>query len=223
MDLKEWNDKLKYLKTIVKTTEEFDNAINLFLELHSMVFPGEMSDTKEHTFEDELWQGLEEDRVRRAVNEKGRTIAYGIWHSSRIEDITMNILVADGVQVINKDNWLERINASICDTGNELSSEEILEFSKNININELKNYRIAVGKRSEEIIRGLRFGDFERKIPKERLERVMDEKAVANLPSANWLIDFWGKKDVAGILFMPVTRHHVVHLNENMRAKKAKF
>lgn len=30
-------------------------------------------------------------------DKKGRTIAYGLWHLARIEDITMNILVADEI------------------------------------------------------------------------------------------------------------------------------
>lgn len=52
------------------------------------------------------------------------------------------------------------------------------------------------------------------------MQRILDEGAVRNVEAANWLIDFWGKKNVAGILLMPITRHHVVHINESMSAKK---
>ncbi|WP_242878618.1 hypothetical protein [Clostridium beijerinckii] len=48
----------------------------------------------------------------------------------------------------------------------------------------------------------------------------MEEEAVSRDESAIWLIDFWGRKDVSGILLMPVTRHHVVHINESLKAKK---
>lgn len=117
-----------------------------------------MSGIDKKTFEDELWEGLDENTFRTSKNEKGRTITYGIWHSTRIEDITMNLLVAGDKQIFNRENWQERINSKIIDTGNAMSENEIMEFSKDIN--------------------------------------------------------------VAGIILMPVTRHHVVHINESLSAKK---
>jgi len=53
-----------------------------------------------------------------------------------------------------------------------------------------------------------------------RLQRILDEGAVLNVDGAKWLIDFWGRKNVAGILLMPVTRHNLVHINESMNIKK---
>ena len=35
-----------------------------------------------------------------------------------------------------------------------------------------------------------------------------------------WLLDFWGKKDVAGLLLMPPTRHVMLHLNDCFRWKE---
>ena len=29
-----------------------------------------------------------------------------------------------------------------------------------------------------------------------------------------WLPDYWGKKDIVGILLMPPTRHAILHLHE---------
>lgn len=217
-----WNSKQKILKEILLKPEKFDEAIKLCLEQHAMVHLCKMSQINEVTFEDELWEGLDETIFRTSLNEKKRTIAYGLWHSTRIEDITMNILVAGEKQVINTGNWLEKISSKICDTGNAMKAEEIMEFSQNVNLKELRNYRIAVGRKTREIILKLNPGDLKRKIDPQRLQRVLDEGAVRDVESANWLIEFWGKKNVAGILLMPVTRHHIVHINESMRAKKVK-
>lgn len=222
MDLKHWNEKLKQLRSIILKPDKFQEAITLCLELHAMVHSSEMSHINCVTFEDELWEGLDEATIRTAINEKGRTIAYGIWHSARIEDITMNILVNGGEQVINTENWIQKINSIIKDTGNELTHEEILEFSKKINIGELRNYRIAVGRRTEEIIKNFEFSDMKRKMEKDSIQRILDEGAVSEDETAIWLIDFWGRKSVSGILLMPVTRHHVVHINESLNAKKKK-
>ncbi|WP_238886603.1 DinB family protein [Clostridium sp. YIM B02551] len=220
MELKNWNEKLKLLKSIILKQNEFSEAMKLCLELHAMVHASSMSHMNEKTFEDELWEGLNEEIIRTAINSKGRTIAYGIWHSTRIEDITMNLLVDDCEQVIDRGDFIKNINSTIYDTGNELTAEEILEFSKHINIEELKRYRIEVGRRTEEIIKKLTTTDMKRKIPKERLQRVIDKKAVSEDESAVWLIDFWGRKNVSGLILMPALRHHIVHINESIAAKK---
>lgn len=59
-----------------------------------------------------------------------------------------------------------------------------------------------------------------RTFEKYQLQRIINEGAVLDVEASNWLIDFWGKKNVSGILLMPGTRHHMVHLNESFRAKK---
>ncbi|MGE5632638.1 MAG: hypothetical protein ACM3TR_16325, partial [Caulobacteraceae bacterium] len=67
-------------------------------------------------------------------------------------DMTMNILVADESQVINTDQWIERMNAEILDTGNAMTVEEVARFSAKINMDEFREYRIAVGRKTREII-----------------------------------------------------------------------
>ncbi|WP_315109437.1 DinB family protein [Clostridium intestinale] len=220
MDFKTWNKHLKELREIILEKDRVEESRDLARMVHSMVHSSYVSETDEKTFEDELLEDLEDEIFRTSINEKGRTIAYGLWHSSRIEDITMNLLVAGDEQVFNSGNWKEKINTEIIDTGNALSSEQILEFSKNINIQELKNYRIAVGKKTRTIIGNLSNEDMKRKFDKENLQRIIDEGAVLDVEASNWLIDFWGRKNVAGIILMPATRHNMVHINESLSAKR---
>lgn len=220
MDLKSWNNEIKQLRAIILKPDKIEESIKLSLNLHAMVHASIMSGIDKVTFEDELWEGLDENMFKTATNEKGRTIAYGIWHSTRIEDITMNLLVAEDNQVFNTGHWQTKINSKITDTGNALSESEIMEFSKDINMHELKNYRIEVGRRTRDIIKKLSSEDMKRKFDKSSLQRILDEDAVLNVEASNWLIDFWGRKNVSGIILMPATRHHVVHINESLSAKK---
>ena len=44
-------------------------------------------------------------------------------------------------------------------------------------------------------------------------------RGVSEHPDSLWLLEFWGKKDVAGILLMPPTRHMLLHLNDCCRWK----
>lgn len=73
---------------------------------------------------------------------------------------------------------------------------------------------------SAKVIKNLEPSDLKRKIEAIRLQRILDESGVLKVEGSIWLIDFWGKKNVAGILLMPVTRHHIVHINECMKLKQ---
>jgi len=220
VDLKSWNHNIKELRKIILKPDKIQESKSLALSLHSMVHLSIMSGVDKKTFEDELWEGLDENTFRTSQNQKGRTIAYGIWHCTRIEDITMNLLVAGDKQIFNRENWQEKINSNMTDTGNAMSEDDIIEFSKNINMEELKNYRIEVGIRTRDIVKNLSTQDMKRNFDKHRLQRILDERAVLDVKASNWLIDFWGRKNVAGIILMPMTRHQVIHINESLSAKK---
>ena len=220
MDIREFNNELKRLREIILKEEKIEESKALAIKIHCLVHEKAMSGIDVITYEDELWNDINDHKFRETQNNKGRTVAYGMWHTTRIEDITMNLLVEDSEQVINKDNWQQRINSPIVDTGNALTTDEILQFSKYINMEELRNYRIAVGRRTNEIISKLSFHDMKRKFNKSQLQRILDEGAVLDVEASNWLIDFWGRKNVAGILLMPATRHNLVHISESLKAKK---
>lgn len=212
------NREIKDLKLLFKKENTFKEGINRFLQLHLQFYKAEMSGRKDPTFEDLLWTDLNETILRKAVNEKGRTIVYGLWHASRIEDITMNMLVMKGDQIYDK-KFKKEINAGIDHTGNSLSADNILKMSSRVNIKALERYRMEVGIQSRKIIKSLQFTEIKHKIRKEDIERVRGAGAVDDVPSANWLLTFWGNKTVEGILFMPASRHQVIHLKENYRAK----
>lgn len=219
IDFKSINTEIKDLKTLFRKESTFEQGKQRFLLLQSSFYKSKMSERNVITIEDILYEQLTEDIMRRSVNEKGRTIIYGLWHASRIEDITMNMLVMQGEQIYNK-KYRKEINSGIDHTGNSLSREEILEMSKRTNIKALEMYRIEVGKQTQKIISEIKFIDLKRKVLKKDIDRVRDEGAVDNVPAANWLLTFWGNKNVEGLLFMPACRHQLVHLRENFRAKK---
>lgn len=215
-----WSTKQTLLRNLLSKPDQFEAAIKLCLEQHAMVHLSEMSQLNLVTFEDELWEGLDETTFRTMPTSKDVTIAWNLWHLTRIEDITTNILVAGDPQIINTADWLKKMRAPVYDTGNAMTDAEIINLSSNIDIQELRNYRIVVGRKTREIIQKLKPADLKRKMERTRLNRILDEGAVLNVEGASWLIDFWGKKNVAGILLMPTTRHQMVHINDSIRHKR---
>lgn len=215
-----FNSRQKLLRELLPKPERFDEAIELCLEQHALVHTSEMSGMKAVTLEDELWEGLTETVFRTMPTPKDETIAWSMWHITRIEDITMNILVAGEPQVMSSGHWLEKLGVTVCDTGNAMTDEEILDLSAKLNMTALRSYRIAVGRKTREIIQGFRPADLKRKMDPARLQQILDEGAVLDVEGSSWLVDFWGRKNVAGILLMPATRHPLGHIHESLRLKK---
>lgn len=218
--VKQWNPKQALLRELIKKPDKFNEAIELCLEMHSLVHTSEMSGINIRTFEDDLWDDLDEFSFRTMPSVKDATIAWNIWHLTRIEDITANILIADDIQVINTNRWQDKMNVTVYDTGNAMTDEEINDLSSSISMKELRNYRIAVGRKTREIIKQLRANDLKKKMEPARLQRIFDEGGVLRVEGSEWLVDFWSKKTIAGILLMPITRHQIVHINDCMRLKE---
>lgn len=218
MLLNEWNKKLQKVKKNIRNKEYFEDNIKDILELHRIVFPKELSN--DFSFETQIWNDLTENQAKKNINKKGRTVVYSLWHSTRIEDITVNNLICNEEEILDDRGYIEKIGTPIRDTGNAMSPEEILEFSDKIDLKELKNYRIEVGRKTEKVIKNLKFDDLKRKVKKVDLDRILEKGSIVNHKDAIWLLEFWGNKDVAGIIFMPCLRHHVVHINEALEAKK---
>jgi hypothetical protein len=104
------------------------------------------------------------------------------------------------------------------DTGNAMFPDLILQLSQDIDIPSLRDYRVAVGRRTREIVRQLQPESLKDKVDPARLAEV--QKAGAVIPAANGLIEYWGRRNIAGLLLMPATRHNLVHLNESLRLKE---
>lgn len=216
---KSWNSKQARLKEIILKPDAFTETIALLFEMHSLVHTSQMSGTEVITYEDQLWEGLEPVVFSSQVKNTSSTIAWNLWHITRIEDITSNILIAEDSQVISSDNWLEKMKASVLDTGNAMSDREIADFSWKIDMAELKNYRIEVGRKTRHIINSLRPESMKKKVKAEGINRILLEGGVTEAEQSRWLLDFWSKKTIAGIILMPITRHQVVHLNDSFKLK----
>lgn len=202
----------KELNSMIRKPDKIQQAKDIFLKLHGKLHKSKVSDGT-HNEVDELVRDLEDEEYSIMPTSRDETIAWVLWHIARIEDLTMNILIADGNQVFD-DRWKTRLNTTVTDTGNALTDEEIICLSKSLNIPELLNYRNEVGRRTREIVQNLLAEDMKRNVSQQGLDRILSEGGITQQEDSIWLLDFWGKKDVAGLLLMPPTRHVIMHLND---------
>ena len=212
------SDVHKALSKIIRKEEETGQAKALFLNLHRELHLSEISEGEENEV-DRLLGDLKANEYAIMPTEKDETIAWVLWHIARIEDLTMGILVGGRNQLFD-DGWKQRMNSSITDTGNALSDDEIMDLSRRINISELLHYRNEVGIRTRNIVKSLTSTDMRTKVPLSGLDKILLEGGVTKQEDSVWLLDFWGKKDKAGILLMPPTRHVMLHLNDCCKWKE---
>ena len=202
----------------LESGQNIESAMLLFLDQHALVHSSEMASSFFESFADEIWEDLTDASFRRIPRNEDYSIAWVIWHIARIEDITMNMLVAGTPQLAYTEKWLLRIKSPYIDTGNAMDVEAVSTLSNNIDIGVLRAYRVAVGRRTREIVQTLTVDDLKQNIKPERLQRVMDEGAVVQ--EAKGIVDYWSKRTIAGLLLMPPTRHNMVHINQALKIKK---
>lgn len=213
-----WNEQQKALRQALGASQP--QAKTLFLSQHAMLHAMEVSEAGATSLDDELWQGLSEENARRIPRNEEHSIVWCIWHLARIEDVTMNLLLAGSDQLFAQDDWGTHLNVNFRDTGNAMTPDEIVTLSNTVDIPGLRAYRTAVGRRTRQIAIRLAEDDFKQKVAPERLQRVMDEGAICE--ASKGLLDYWSNLTFAGLLLMPPTRHNLVHLNEAIHLKQRK-
>lgn len=183
-----------------------------------MVHSQKMSRMDVWSFEDGLWDGLTESAFRTIPLKGEHSIAWIYFHIARIEDITMNLLIADTPQVYAHDDWAKKLKSTINHSANKMDDASVARLSSSVDMDALREYRISVGKRTREIAKKIQPDEFDQKVDPMRLQKVLWEGAV--IEAAMEIVNYWGSRTIAGLLLMPPTRHNFLHLNEAMKIKQ---
>ncbi len=211
---REWSELSKTMQAQIKKKDTYELGIATLFYLRNQLMQTLTS------FNHEL--NREEFDAIPSINADGyhsKTIAYSIWHIFRIEDIVANILISEGEQVFSTGNYQERINSPIITTGNELVKQQIADFSKQLNLQELYSYIFDVKENTEKIIKSLSYEKLKQKISEEKKEYLKSMNVVSTDENAIWLIDYWCNKDIRGLIQMPFSRHWIMHTEACLRIK----
>ena len=212
---KEWSELNKTMQSQLKKKETFEQGKETLFRLRDEMMQVMLS------FRDEL--AREDFDAIPYINSEGyhsKTIAYSLWHIFRIEDIAAHTLIQGDEQVLFAKGYDERINSPLITTGNELVKQQIADFSKKLDIDQLYAYIADVRSSTEDIINGLAFDMLKVKIPDDRREALIKLNVVSSDESAVWLIDYWCRKDIRGSIQMPLSRHWIMHTEAALRIKE---
>lgn len=214
--------KYNELKLALQGTD-IDKIRELTLEVHAMVHPAEISGRTEKTIADYvldyMLKGNQNELVPREdydvdlhyAGTRTVPLCWQFWHTYRIEDLVSNILMANQDQIFNEE-WQRKIGSPITDTGNALELDEAIEFGKKINVEMLREYMIVVGKNTRNILKKLTLEQVNSMVPEEWVMRILEEGGVTTDFRSVWLLVFWGRLTMGGMILTPMTDHHMMHL-----------
>ncbi len=209
---KELNALQKDLRTALSSGQGHPTAIQKFLDLHGILHSKSVAPLSPWSYEDLLLNELTESDFRTIPDGEEHSIIWIVWHLSRIEDVTMNLLVADREQVFEKGGWLRKTRSPIKHTGNGTGVAVTAMLSESVDVHALRAYRFAVGRATRKIVKSLSPADLNRKMTSRQLQRILDEGAVVQ--EGIGVVEYWGRRNVTGLLLMPPTRHTIIHWNE---------
>ena len=209
---KEWSELNKKMQAQIKKKDTYFDGISTLFELRKSLMQTITS------FRDSF--SRENFNAIPFINADGyhsKTIAYSLWHIFRIEDIVAHTLINCDEQIFFSGNYKERINSPIITTGNELVKNDIADFLKQLDINELYSYISEVKESTEAILREMPYEMLKQRISPERREILQKMNVVSNDENAVWLIDYWCGKDIRGLIQMPFSRHWIMHIEASLR------
>lgn len=211
---KEWSALNKTMQAQIKKKDTYAMGLDTLLRLRSQLMQTLVS------FQEEL--GREAFDAMPFLNADGyhsKTIAYSIWHIFRIEDIVVHTVIKGDEQVFFAGNYQARIHSPIITTGNELVKQQIADFSRQLDLEELYSYIFEVRESTEQMLQQLPYDELKRKIPEERKGYLRSLHVVSDSEQAIWLIDYWCDKDIRGLIQMPLSRHWIMHTEACLRIK----
>ncbi len=183
--------------------------MRLFLLPHARTHTAPVGNA-DFSIQDTVLRDVTDTQMRQRPHPKLNSLAWLFWHISRIEDIAMNLIIAERAQVL--DDWAARFNVTRLDAATSMNDDEVSEFTTQINISEVLSYREAVGRQTIEIVSHLKPEVLDGMIDTDLIQRVRQTGAIS--PSGEWVYQRWLGKPKIFTLTHTVLAHSLQHLGQ---------
>jgi hypothetical protein len=150
------------------------------------------------------------DEILRTAPEGLQSVAWILWHLARNEDVVVNGLLRNGIPVMERDGWAERMGIAVTHIGTGDGPEEIALLNASVDVGALMEYRNAVGRETRQWVRTIDWSELDRRYPGGEVGRTFG----AFGPKAGWLADLWSSKSGYWLLSFGSTGHNLLHLGE---------
>jgi hypothetical protein len=131
------------------------------------------------------------------------SIAWLVWHTARAEDSLPNRLVFDRPQVLDDPTacWPERMNVPFRHHGAGMTSDEVDDLSRRVDVAALRAYAAAVGDRLRALVAAVDLEMLDEQPVAPDRTRWMFDEGILRPPLADWLgrpppYDGWTKGEI---------------------------
>lgn len=190
-----------------------DLLLDEHARMHATSVTGEKGTLAERTF-----GGLTDEQMRARPREDLNSLAWLMWHIARAEDIFSNIILSGRDQVVD-DGWLARLKISRRDFGIGMTKPEVAELTAKVDVAALRDYRDAVGRRTQEVIRGLGPSDWQGELQASALEKAASLGCFG--PKGEMVAKAFTGRPRVGILGGLLVTHAAMHMGEAQTVRTA--
>ena len=151
--------------------------MNFILEQHARLHSVDVAGGKP-SYQDRMLKDVTPDLFRTQPEGGFCSLAWLLWHMTRIEDAAVNSILAGEAQVLEAENWQNRLGPIPISLGTAMSDTDAAGLAANVNMAGLIDYRATVGASTQRIVRALDPGV---------LDDIVSAKDIAHLASQNAL------------------------------------
>ena len=193
------------------------DARDLFLDQHSAVHSAAVGGNKASAAE-RAFAGLSAEQMRVRPREDLNSLAWLVFHIARAEDILVNVVLSGRAQVFD-DAWRGRLGITRRDFGIGMTSAEVTELTRQVDLAALQEYRDAVGRRTREIVGAFRPEDWEGQVTMSNVEAAAAQWAFGARTEA--LVKNFSGRPRAAMLSGIALFHSAEHLGEAITVRSA--
>jgi len=216
---KNWTCQQNELRLLLGARSHFEQAIHLFLQQHASVHGSQASGVHCWSLYDEVLAGLTDGQIKTVPRPGSNSIAWLLWHITRIEDLSINFLVLEQPQVLMsaREAWLARIGLVSPDVGASMDEIEVAELSARVNVPALKEYRDEVCRSTRRGVLHLQADQLKQVVTEAAIQQLRDEGSISR--KGEWLAEYYTGRTKGFFLTRTATSHNFIHLNEAGRVR----
>jgi hypothetical protein len=160
-----------------------------------------------------VWQTVPDDLMRQRPHPRVNSIAWNLWHVSRVEDAGLNRFVVDGVQVLDDGEFSQRLHIPWRHQGTGMTLAEVDDLNQRIDLQALRDYASTVHARTRAIVQSLDPSDLDGIVPPDRLRLIIMEEGLAGPQAPGLLENYSGWNKGRCLLHFGLT-HTFQHVGE---------
>lgn len=155
---------------------------------------------------DALCAGISDVQIRRRPHGVN-SVAWLVWHMTRVEDAVMSRFLLDGAQTLDEGDWNARMQLTRRDVGAGMTSVDVDELSAAIDLDGLRGYQRAVSDRTRALIREMPPQAWDEIVAPATVRRHVAAEGML-VDAGRWVEEFWAKGHTRGWYILQVGLLH---------------